>query len=631
MGAIVAGDRVYDEMGAIRRVVGKSEIFRDRPIYEIEFSTGATIRADACHLWRVSDTNDRTRGKTRDVTTEQIAAWFDADGKAHKQLGASSDRWVNRKEKNVSCGVAPVLESEDAALPLDPYVIGYWLGNGKSDAAQLTCHAEDAEEIAAIVGAAGFCTDIKNEWRENGATRHLTFYGSQKWASDGPSTALRFLGVINNKHVPAVYMAASPDQRLALLQGLMDSDGWSPPPSAKDRASTFANTNKRIIDAVVQIVRSLGGQPRVRVIDVAGEVGGVVNGHSIVSRQTCYEVRFILELPVHRLARKAERQFKKKSHRTAAHFIKAIRRVENADTVCIEVDSPSHLFLAGESMVPTHNSILRNAYRPYYFVKRLEEGEAIMIERMSGNVIVRVPTALMDKAAAGDAAAIATLTAYKQMATRARTDEQMGLLLPSDTYQTATGPSAIRMFDYEYVTPQGGAKNLEPNTPITRHKLDILSSVLCDFIQMGHTNRGAQNLADTKVDLFMQAVEGWLNAIGAVLNQQGVSRIWELNGLDPALKPEIIPDMAQQINLDMLGNFILALSQSGAQLFPDEDLETYIRDVAGLPDAMDGNGWKSMQEEDQNDAKGGKKPGKEKTAKAIAIEVAKAMIQKRHR
>jgi hypothetical protein len=89
--------------------------------------------------------------------------------------------------------------------------------------------------------------------------------------------------------------------------------------------------------------------------------------------------------------------------------------------------------------------------------------------------------------------------------------------------------------------------------------------------------------------------------------------------------------MAQQINLDMLGNFILALSQSGAQLFPDEDLETYIRDVAGLPDAMDGNGWKSMQEEDQNDAKGGKKPGKEKTAKAIAIEVAKAMIQKRRR
>ena len=145
---------------------------------------------------------------------------------------------------------------------------------------------------------------------------------------------------------------------------------------------------------------------------------------------------------------------------------------------------------------PEGRAILRNAYRPYYFVKRLEEGEAIMIERMAGNVIVRVPTALMDQAAAGNAQAQATLAAYKKMATNARTDEQMGLLLPSDTFTGKDGAAtAVKMFDYEYVTPQSGAKALEPNTPIVRHKLDILSSVLCDFIQMGHTNRGAQNLA----------------------------------------------------------------------------------------------------------------------------------------
>lgn len=281
---------------------------------------------------------------------------------------------------------------------------------------------------------------------------------------------------------------------------------------------------------------------------------------------------------------------------------------------------------------PEGRSILRNAYRPYYFVKRLEEGEAILIERMSGNVIVRVPTTLMDSAQSGDPGAMATLAAYKKMAINARTDEQMGLLLPSDTYQGQTGPTAIRMFDYEYVTPQSGGKSLEPNTPIVRHKLDILSSVLCDFIQMGHTTRGAQNLADTKVDLFMQAVEGWLNAIGAVLNQQGVSRIWALNGFDPKLKPEIVPDMAQQVNLDMLGSFILALSQSGAQLFPDEDLETYIRDVAGLPDAMEGNAWKTMQEEDGNDAPAPAKDGKAAaTANALAKDAIKAMIRKRRR
>ena len=282
---------------------------------------------------------------------------------------------------------------------------------------------------------------------------------------------------------------------------------------------------------------------------------------------------------------------------------------------------------AQHKLNPEGRSILRNAYRPYYFVKRLEEGEAIMIERMAGNVIVRVPTALMDQAAAGNTQAQATLAAYKKMATNARTDEQMGMLLPSDTYQGQTGPTAVRMFDYEYVTPQSGAKALEPNTPIVRHKLDILSSVLCDFIQMGHTNRGAQNLADTKVDLFMTSVEGWLNSISAVLNQQGLTRIWDLNGLDPKLKPEIIPDMAQQVDLDMLGSFILALSQSGAQLFPDADLEEYIRDVAGFPDAKDGEAWRSTQEEDQGDA--AVKDPKRGAANAIARETVKAMIRKR--
>ena len=85
--------------------------------------------------------------------------------------------------------------------------------------------------------------------------------------------------------------------------------------------------------------------------------------------------------------------------------------------------------------------------------------------------------------------------------------------------------------------------------------------------------------------------------------------------------------MAQQVNLDMLGSFILSLSQSGAQLFPDEDLESYIRDVAGLPDAPDGQSWRSMQEEDQNDAVVA--DPKKATADAIAREAVKAMVRKR--
>ena len=629
MGAIQPGDRVYDEMGAIRRVVGKSEIFRDRPVYEIEFATGATVRADACHLWRVSDTNDRTHGKTRDVTTEQIAAWFDADGNACHRPGTSVERWLSRKAKNVSCGVAPILEGEDRALPLDPYVLGYWLGNGNAKSAQVTCHAEDADEIASLIAAAGFSTEVKNDWQNSGDVRHVGFYGSQKWAPDNAVTALRFLGVFNNKHVPSIYMTASPAQRLALLQGLMDSDGWSPTPSAKDRASTFANTNEAIISAVVELVRSLGGQPRVRTIDRIGEAGGVVNGRSIVSRSECYEVRFILDVPVHRLSRKSARQERKRTHRTAAHFIKSIRRVENADTVCIEVDSPSHLFLVGEAMVPTHNSILRNSYRPYFFIKRLEEQEAILFERMSGLPVMRVPNALLEAAASGDGTALTALTAYKKLVANVRIDEQMGLLIPSDTYAGANGPSNVPMYEFKLETPQSGKSALDANTPIERHKKDILTSILCDFIEMGHTSRGAQNLAETKVDLFMQASEGWLNSIAAVLNRHALPRLFALNGFDEDLMPEFVPDMAQRTDLDALSNFILRMSQAGMPLFPDADLESYVRDAAGLPDAADADSFGDEMREDAGPGDTQEDPQRAKLRRVVGNSVLRAIAARK--
>ena len=267
---------------------------------------------------------------------------------------------------------------------------------------------------------------------------------------------------------------------------------------------------------------------------------------------------------------------------------------------------------------PEGRSILRNAYRPYYFIKRLEEGEAIHIERLAGNVVVRVPNSMLDRALAGDPRSVASLAMYKNMVTRSRTDEQMGVLLPSDPWPSSTGgASPVPMFSYEYVVPTGGNRTTNADIPIVRHKLDILTSVLADFVQMGHTTRGAQNLADTKVDLFMQAVEGWLDDVAAVINKDGLAKLWALNGMDPNLMPEYVPDMAQQIDLDILSNFILRLSQSGVQMFPDEDLEDYVRDAAGLPDAMEGRPWEAQLQMQAGDEPKDKKKAAQGAAKAI--------------
>jgi hypothetical protein len=240
---------------------------------------------------------------------------------------------------------------------------------------------------------------------------------------------------------------------------------------------------------------------------------------------------------------------------------------------------------------PEGRSILRNAYLPYYYVKRLQEQEAILFERLSGLPVVTVPNALLEAASAGDTQAIAALNAYKKLVTNVRIDEQMGVLIPSDTYQTAAGASSIPMYGFKLETPNSGRSNLDADTPITRYKNDIMTSILADFLEMGHTARGAQSLAETKVDVFMASVEAWLNSGAAVLNRHGLPRLWELNGFDPALMPEYVPDMAQRIDLDGLGNFILRLSQAGMPLFPDPDLESYLRDTAGLPDIGENAGY----------------------------------------
>lgn len=244
---------------------------------------------------------------------------------------------------------------------------------------------------------------------------------------------------------------------------------------------------------------------------------------------------------------------------------------------------------------PEGRSILRTAYRPYYFVKRMEEQEAILLERMSGFPVVYVPSALLEAAAAGDALAVAQLAAYKKLVTNIRIDEQMGALLPSDVYSGPNGPSNVRMYEFKLEVPQGRPL-IDPDVTITRHKLDILMSTMTDFLVLGHQSRGTQNLSLNKVDMFFQAIEGWLNSVAAVLNQSLLPRVWMINGFDMDLMPEYVPDLAQRVDLDVLSNFILRLSQSGMALFPDMDLENFIREAAGLPNLADESEWASLQD-----------------------------------
>lgn len=264
------------------------------------------------------------------------------------------------------------------------------------------------------------------------------------------------------------------------------------------------------------------------------------------------------------------------------------------------IDSPIEkalLFRAGvHKNNPEGRSILRNAYRPYYFIKRLEELEAVSIERMNGFPVIYTPSSLIEQAMAvgadgqpTDPQAAAAYAAYKKIATNIRVDEQMGLVLPSDVFTGADGkPTSTRMYELEFLTPTHGAgKSADSNAIIGRYKVDIMTTVLADFIQMGHEIRGTNNLAVTKVDMFYQAIEGWLNSQAAVLNRYALPRLWKLNGDDLDLLPQFKPDMAQRLDLDSLGTFIVNIA--GANAFvADDETRAFLREAAGMPEESEG-------------------------------------------
>lgn len=237
---------------------------------------------------------------------------------------------------------------------------------------------------------------------------------------------------------------------------------------------------------------------------------------------------------------------------------------------------------------PEGRSILRTSYRSYYFKKRIEELEAILFERMGGLPVMRVPSALLEAAKTAGTDAAAALAMYQKLVRDIRVDDQMGLIIPSDVYKDANGsPTAHQLYSFELVTPQHASTRLDSDKIVHRYEVFILKTVLADFIDLGHQARGTQNLAISKVDMFYTAIEGWLKAMSSIHNRHLLPRVWALNGMDLDLLPQYTPDLPMRIDLDVFGKFILSMAQAGMELFPDKDLENYIREAAGMPDVAE--------------------------------------------
>lgn len=337
MGEIQPGDEVFDETGAVCQVVAATEVMHGRPCYRVTFSDGTQVVADAQHQWATTNYASRIRWsklkykakKRRRPLSEGQIACIETDTQI-VTTEEIAETLRNGKHANHAVALAGALELPDQDLPIDPYTLGVWLGDGRSDSGIIT-KADRDETIIDRIRTAGY------------EVQRTVYNGKPNWRVTGLTDQLRKAGVINNKHVPAEYLRADKEQRLALLQGLMDTDGTA----YKTGQSEFTNTRHCIAQAVYELAASLGWKPHMT------ERRAKLNG---VDMGPCWDVEFTPEGSPFSLDRKASRTSGQRRKTQRWRYIVSCDPIPSVPVRCIQVDSPSHLYLITEAMIPTHNS-----------------------------------------------------------------------------------------------------------------------------------------------------------------------------------------------------------------------------------------------------------------------------------
>lgn len=338
MGEVKVGDRVYGADGKPCRVTATSEVYTNHKCYRLGFSNGESVVADAGHLWvtrALADSPGAGKGNGGDLSSRKVRT------RTTQEIADTLTR-PHDGARNHSMSMPAPLIGRKAKLPVAPYTLGAWLGDGHSASAKITLHADDEEIRAAIRGDGWPVRYASNNG--SSANTYALSDGDRSQSARNCSLAakLRACGVLNAKHIPEVYLRASLEQRLALLQGLMDTDGTI---NKTGRVLSFCNTNDAISRGFSELLATFGIK------------------HSVTRRENAWVVQFMAfrdEVPCFRLARKLSRmRYRERStaRSSSVQFVSA-EEVPSVPVKCIMVDSHDHQFLFGRSMLPTHNSTL---------------------------------------------------------------------------------------------------------------------------------------------------------------------------------------------------------------------------------------------------------------------------------
>lgn len=244
--------------------------------------------------------------------------------------------------------------------------------------------------------------------------------------------------------------------------------------------------------------------------------------------------------------------------------------------VCIPIEKMLLFRTTEERNNPEGRSVLRNAYRPWFFKKRIEEVEAIGLERdLAGLPIAYIPSNYLMQGA--DKLDRQVAEEYKRLIRSIKRDTHEGLVLPS-----TRDSSGNLMFEIKLLST-GGSRQFDTSKVIERYNKAIATSVLADFIFLGQGSTGSFALSSNKTEIFATAVGAYTKGIAEVFNRHLLPRLWKLNGMDHEVMPTLVPGDLEKPDLTALGEFVSKLTASGATMFPDRELENHLRQAAGLP------------------------------------------------
>lgn len=343
IGEAKVGDKIYDHSGKLTTI---TDVFPQGkvPLYEITFGDGRKVKCCGDHLWNIRKLN----GKFQTMNTTEIIKGYRRK-RIHNGYKDGKTRVINEYKYRIQ--ISNCIQYPSQEVPLEPYYLGLWLGDGTSRNTSITTADDEiVEYLTEIVKK--YNLKLTKATKEGNLASSYTLAKTKGQGRLNPlKEKMKSLNIIHNKHIPVSYLQNSKRIRMEVLKGLMDSDGYC----AKDGTIQFSTSSLRLKKDVECLIRSLGIGLSIK------SKNAVLDG--VIKKET-YTFTLFTNEDVFKLSRKKSRVRKKlkgKKPKTKFTSIANIEQVEDSLATCIMVDNEEKLFLTSNFIV-THNSCFISSY-----------------------------------------------------------------------------------------------------------------------------------------------------------------------------------------------------------------------------------------------------------------------------